>query len=243
MAKAATRDIAARVIDASLGLAAERGWQGVTLGEIARAADVSLAELHAHFPSKPAILAGFVRRIESQVLAGEMPFDAGDTPRDRLFEAMMRCFDALGDHRAAIRHFLRDLPLDPLGALMLAPTVLLSMGWTLEAAGISSAGPIGALRAKGLLMIWLMTLRVWLDDDGADLSPTMAALDRNLARAERLAHLLQPGRRVPEPEPESAPAAQSATKPKAKAKAKPKAKKPAAKGKSKGRSTARKRRT
>ena len=231
------------MIDASLDLAAEQGWQRLRLAGIAAAAGVSLADLHAIFPSKPAILAGFVRRIEAHVLAGEVPFDAEDTPRDRLFEVMMRCFDALGGHQRAIAKILRDLPLDPLAALMLAPTMLLSMGWTLEAAGISSAGPIGALRAKGLLMVWLMTLRVWLGDDGTDLSRTMAALDHNLARAERLASLLEPARRAPDTESEPAPAAKPAAKPKAKAKAKPKAKKSTAKGKSKGRSTARKRRT
>ena len=232
-----------RVIDASLDLAAEQGWRRLTLAGIAAAAGVSLAELHAHFPSKPAILAGFVRRIEAHVLAGEVPFDAEDTPRDRLFEVMMRRFDALRGHRAAIARILPDLPLDPLAALMLAPTMLLSMAWMLEAAGISSTGARGALRAKGLSVVWLMTLRVWLDDDGADLSRTMAALDRNLARAERLASLLEPGRRGPSPESETEPASKPSAKPKAKAKAKPKTKKSVAKGKSKGRSTARKKRT
>jgi len=40
------------------------------------------------------------------------------------------------------------------------------------------------LRSKGLLAIWLATLKVWLEDDSPDLAPTMAALDRNLRRAE-----------------------------------------------------------
>ena len=57
----------------------------------------------------------------------------------------------------------------------------------LEAAGISASGPFGLLRTKGLLAVWLAALRVWLADDSNDLSRTMAALDRYLRRAERLA--------------------------------------------------------
>ncbi|MEE3092498.1 MAG: TetR family transcriptional regulator, partial [Pseudomonadota bacterium] len=47
--------------------------------------------------------------------------------------------------------------------------------------------PFGLLRAKGLLAVWLITERVWLGDDSPDLGPTMAALDRNLRRAEKFA--------------------------------------------------------
>ena len=62
-----------------------------------------------------------------------------------------------------------------------------TMTLILEAAGISASGPFGMLRAKGLLVVWLATARVWLKDESPDLGPTMAALDRNLRRAERLA--------------------------------------------------------
>lgn len=61
------------------------------------------------------------------------------------------------------------------------------MSWMLEAAGIASAGPLGLLRAKGLLAVWLAVLRVWLLDESPDLAPTMAALDRHLRRAEQFA--------------------------------------------------------
>jgi len=61
---------------------------------------------------------------------------------------------------------------------------------TLEFAGISSAGLKGRLKTKGLAALYLRCLRVWLDDDSADLSKTMAILDRSLTRAEKLAQFL-----------------------------------------------------
>lgn len=54
----------------------------------------------------------------------------------------------------------------------------------LTAAGISAEGWSGLLRVQGLVTLWLATLRVWLKDESEDMSKTMAALDRNLRRAE-----------------------------------------------------------
>ena len=36
------------------------------------------------------------------------------------------------------------------------------------------------------MVVWLATIRVWMDDDSPDLARTMAALDRHLRRADRM---------------------------------------------------------
>jgi hypothetical protein len=74
-------------------------------------------------------------------------------------------------------------------SLLTLPRFMLSMSWMLEAAGISSAGLKGLLRTKGLAMVYLNTVRVWVRDETPDMSKTMAALDQNLRRAERVAAL------------------------------------------------------
>ena len=42
------------------------------------------------------------------------------------------------------------------------------------------------MRAKALGAIYMSALRVWLNDETEDLSPTTAHLDRSLKRAEAL---------------------------------------------------------
>ena len=69
----------------------------------------------------------------------------------------------------------------------------------LEAAGIPTRGIHGELRVKGLVAVWLWTLRAWRADDSEDLAATMAALDTALRRAEQAAGWL--GWRAPEAEP------------------------------------------
>ncbi len=170
-----------------LELASTGRWEVASMVDIATEAGITPADLRALFCSKAAIIAAFVEVIDQQVLSQGFHFEDEDTPRDRLFEVLMRRFDTLGEHRDAVVALHRSLPSDPLAAISLGPTALISTSWMLEAAGISARGPFGLLRVKGLLAVWLSALRVWVADDSPDLSRTMAALDRYLRSAERLA--------------------------------------------------------
>ena len=172
-----------RLVDAALKLAGERPWAQISLREIAREAGLSLAELHEAAPSKSHVVRAFLRRIDAAVLAGPAP-DLSEPVRDRLFDVLMRRFDALKPHKAAVSSIVDGLTRDPLQALCGWPALLRSMSWMLEAAGLDTSGIRGALRAKGLALVWLSSLRTFLTDESEDLSATMAALDAALKRAE-----------------------------------------------------------
>jgi Bacterial regulatory proteins, tetR family. len=184
----AAPSVADRLIDASLALAAARGWSALTMVEVAREAGVSLADTFDHFRSKSDLLIALLTRIDRQTL--DVEAGAEGSARDRLFEVIMRRFDALQAQRPAIAAILRDLPRDPLTSLPLIPRFAQSMLWMLEAAGISTAAPFGLLRAKGLALVYLSTMRSWLSDDSPDLSRTMATLDKALTRADSLVRRL-----------------------------------------------------
>ena len=186
-------DIRRKAIDAALALAVEGSWRRASLRDIAARADLPLHALHAEMPCKTSILAAMMRDADAAVRSNLPAFEDEDTVRDRLFEVLMSRFDVLTPQRAGLLALSRDLPRDPLSGLLLAPTLLASMAAMLEAAGVSSKGPLGLVRAKGLAAVWLATMRVWLRDDTQDLARTMAALDRNLRRAEQLAMLLDRG--------------------------------------------------
>lgn len=182
----ATRpSIADRLIDAALTVTARIGWVSVTMTDVAREAGVSLADTLKHFRSKSALLTALLTRTDRRLLEGTQ-VDSDEPVRDRLFEVIMRRFDILQPHKSAVTAMLRDLPRDPLSAMTLLPQFALSMLWMLEAAGVSTAGPLGFLRAQGLAVVYLTTLRVWMTDDTQDMSRTMAALDKALTRVDAL---------------------------------------------------------
>lgn len=183
--RGAERDL---VIDAAMELAATDGWSRASLSRIADAAGMTLAEVRAEFPAKGLILDAFFSRIDHLVLAAG-PADADDSARDRLFDILMRRFDALAPYKAGVAGILRDC-LDPSVGLIGLPCFLRSMAWMLEAAGLSSSGVFGLARVKGLALIDLSATRVWLRDDSPDLEKTMAALDKGLRRAESVIDFL-----------------------------------------------------
>ncbi len=174
-----------RIIDAALACIARQGWRRLSLADIAAEAGLPILRVYRMFQSKPAILRGFFRRVDEAVLAAPLDSEPDERPRDRVFDLLMRRFDALTPYRAALEVLGRELPTDPLAALAAGAGLLRSMRWMLEAAGISGEGLGGALAVKLTAAAYLATLRVWLRDESPDLAPTMAALDRRLRGIER----------------------------------------------------------
>jgi AcrR family transcriptional regulator len=179
-------------LDAFLGLIAEKGFAAVALRDVAAAAGLGLADLYRLYPDKVALVAAFMARIDSQVLAGTPnQIDPEETARDRLFDVMMRRYDALRPHKAALRAIRRAGTRDPLLTLTLGPAMRRSMAVMLEAAALPSEGLAGALRQNGLLAIHYAVSRVYDRDETTDLSKTMAALDGRLKMAERWSQLFE----------------------------------------------------
>lgn len=174
-----------KAIDALLDLLSEREWNTVSLPDIAARAGLSLAELRSAYPSKGAVLAGFARRIDQSVLK-PAPEIEGQPARERLFDVMMRRFEALKPHKAAIRSARRGLMSDPLAASAWNGVEVTSAQWMLAAAAIKESGPYATLKAQGLALIFARVLGTFLDDTDPDLTKTMRELDKQLRRAERL---------------------------------------------------------
>jgi ubiquinone biosynthesis protein COQ9 len=175
------------LIAAAFQLAADRGWRAVNVAEAARTAGLPLARARDRFPGRIAILLRFGRLADQSALA-EAPSDGA--VKDRLFDLLMRRIDALQTHRAGVLALLRSLPAEPPIALLLALATRRSMRWMLEAAGVSTRGIGGELRVRGLVAVWLWTIRAWRGDTSEDLSVTMAALDAALRRADQAAGMV-----------------------------------------------------
>ena len=171
------------LVAAAFDLAAKEGWRRVSVPAAVRHhGGLEMADMRRRFPGTLSILKRFGHLADEHALQGA----ATEGPaRDRLFDMVMRRIDFLQRHRAGVIALLRHAPTDPLLALWLARSTLASMEWMLEGAGISARGPHGAIRARGLLAVWLWTVQAWLRDESEDLSATMAALDKALMRAEQ----------------------------------------------------------
>jgi len=176
-----------RAVDALMALLSEHPLEEIGLAEVAGRAGLKLSQLRAEFGSVLAILAAHVKDIDQTVLEGGDANMVEESPRERLFDVLMRRLDALAPFKEAVRSIMLSARRNPGLALALNAMAVRSQHWMLEAAGIGSTGPRGSIRAQGAALMFARVLSVWVDDEEESLDRTMAALDRGLAGAERWA--------------------------------------------------------
>jgi AcrR family transcriptional regulator len=178
-----------RLIEAALTLATEQGWRRIGMAEIAEAAGLSLADTYKVARSKHAILGAIRRQADEAMLTGGVV--GGESPRDRLFDVLMRRFEALRPYRAGLGAILRDSVGNP-ALLGMLPGLLRSMGWTLTAAGLPAAGCRGRIARRVVGAIYVSLLPAFFKDDSRDLGTTMVALDKRLRQVEAIFSSLGP---------------------------------------------------
>lgn len=181
-----TRSDKDKMIDVALELAATKRWRDLSVPEIAEHAGISLGTALMTLPSRVHILKALIDRIDHEVFSSldQDPLDG--TTKDKLFDLLMRRFDALQGQQAAIASITSDLARDPLTLGCVGGRFLKSMALTLQAAGASSEGCIGHVRAKALGLVQINAARAWLKEESEGLEHTMSTLDKGLQRAERI---------------------------------------------------------
>jgi AcrR family transcriptional regulator len=187
------------IVEALMRLAAKQPWDDIEIADIAREAGVSLAEFRDLYPSKGAVLGGFSRMIDKKVLAGGTEDLADETARERVFDVLMRRIDALAPYKAALARIVDAVRRDPLTLAALNQVALNSQRFMLAAAGVRTEGPLGFLKLQGAALAFARTLETWLDDDDPALARTMARLDRELRRGERVLERADDLRRLTAP--------------------------------------------
>jgi AcrR family transcriptional regulator len=177
-----------RLLDAAVQVIARDGWARTGFAAIAAEAGSDLARVYACFPDRGHIIRAMMGRADRAVLATQRAGGTGgeESPRDRLFDVLMRRFDALEPMKPALRR-LAESWVDPQPGLIALAALPQSMRWMMEAAGLSPTGPGGTLQLAGLCLLYAAVFRVWLRDEGTDLDKTMRALDQALRRAEPFA--------------------------------------------------------
>jgi AcrR family transcriptional regulator len=188
-----------KAVDALMTLAAQRPWADISLADVAAESGLSLAQFRDAFPSKGAILGAFSRRIDRIVLDGTTGDLDGEAVKDRLFDVLMRRFDAMKPYKAALDSVNAWAMRDPLALAELNRLAVNSLRFMLEAAGESSEGPLGSLKLQGLAVAWTRVFHVWLADESEDLAKTMAALDKELERGRAWSERLDDARRTLSP--------------------------------------------
>jgi hypothetical protein len=159
---------------------AAEGWHGATVQQAAAATDVAPADIVAALGDKIDALAAL---LDGAALAAADAAARAAAPREALFDGIMAGLDALQAERAAALAIWRSR--DPGALAMLAGRGTVALRRLASAAGLPVTGLAAQPRLLALAAVGAKALAEWAEDDSADLSRTMAALDRLLERAEQ----------------------------------------------------------
>lgn len=165
----------------AFALIAERGFAALSLAEVARRSGRTLAEVYAELPGRGALLERLGERVDRVMAAIPTAELAEMSPRERVFEAIMRRLDALDPYRPGLAALRRD----PQARLALGCRGLCAAARTaarlVAIAGIEP-GARACLARRGLALVYARVFAVWLDDGSADRAATLAELDRRLGQ-------------------------------------------------------------
>ena len=169
---------------AALALAAGGAWKEVTLARLAAAAGRLLPELYGASLWEAVDCAE--EAFDRAIAEGVDKLDPKQSVRDRLFELIMRRFEAMEPHRAAVLAMEQGIDRDPTLLASQHQRHVRCARWVLALAGLEADGMTGQARAQGLGVIIGQARAAWRGDDAGDFARTMASLDRNLRRAEEM---------------------------------------------------------
>jgi hypothetical protein len=168
---------------AALSLAASRPWREVTLTDLAQEASRPVSDFYG---ASLAEAADCVEEAFDRAIGEDLQLDPGQSVRDRLFDLIMRRFEAMEPHRAAVLAMEQGADRDPILMGAAHQRHVRCARWVLALAGLEADGMTGQARSQGLGVIIGQARAAWRGDDAGDFAKTMASLDKNLRRAEEM---------------------------------------------------------
>lgn len=174
-------DAKLKLARAALAYGGAHGWANVTLHELAKHAG---AKPQDFYPFGVADAAEALDAVFDMDATGDDAPNPAEPPRERLFEAAMRRFEAMEPHRAVILAIENNAGRDPVGQAAALARTSRTARWLIAAAGLEGDGVIGAARVQGFALVLARARAAWRQDEAGDFAKTMAALDKGLRDAE-----------------------------------------------------------
>jgi AcrR family transcriptional regulator len=146
-------------LETALELAGEHGWQETSLTDIANASGKPLSALYAS--GGKSALSKQMEAWGDLAMSAE-PSEAEDSPRERLFDVIMRRFEKYETQRAGVLSLMTWRDGSPALRAEILRARARSANWALACAKLDTLGPI-EMRMTGLGLGWVIsqTTRAW----------------------------------------------------------------------------------
>ena len=167
---------------------ASDSWQSINLESLSQECDFDVLNVTGGIRNKVDLLVAFSAFIDmtvNQSIDADLKDDQIPV-RERLLEALLIRFEALAPYKAGVIKLMETFPYNPSFVVIGSKSLKLSMEATLVAVGLEAKGIQGAIRVKGLCMIFMSGVCTWSKDNSEDLSATTRILDERLKQTENI---------------------------------------------------------
>jgi AcrR family transcriptional regulator len=171
------------VLDAFFKSIQDKGLESLSVDYIAQTANLSPALFRQYYPTIGHIVTAFNRYVLEQ-MQDAISYDSQDSKRDIYFDLIMARLDALQAYRDGVLVFYKEIKKRPDLMLIQLRNMHESLQALLEAADDFYPSWQIPFKKTGLAALYTRVLHSWTKDDTADLSKTMASLDKSLDQAE-----------------------------------------------------------
>ena len=168
-------DLEKKIAEDTLKKLHKKSWDKLTLDDVLD----KKVKKQKIINTKNDLLKNINKYVDNSLIEKTKNIESSST-KDMLFEVLMARFDILQENRISFIKIFEALKKSPKKILKLFPSFLESMIVTAELAKFNVNGVKGAIRLKGLFLVYLITFYSWIDDNTFSLEKTMTALDKNL---------------------------------------------------------------
>ncbi len=179
-------DLEKKIAEDTLKKLHKKSWDKLTLDDVLDKKNKKQKIIN----TKNDLLTNINKYVDNLLIEKTKNIDSSST-KDMLFEVLMARFDILQENRISFIKMFEALKKSPKKILKLFPSLLESMIVTAELAKFNVNGVKGAIRLKGLFLVYLITFYSWIDDHTFSLEKTMNALDKNLDQVEKFSKYLK----------------------------------------------------
>jgi len=173
-----------KIAQKTLDILKKKSWSALSLEQVLK----NNKKKQIYIKSKFDLLKNINRYVDD-ILINKTKSIEYTSAKDMLFEVIMARFDILEENRKSFLEIYKVFKKKPQFIIKLLPSFLESMIITAELSKYDVNGLKGAIRLKGLMLVYFVTFFQWKDDKNSSLEKTMTALDKNLDHAENFGKL------------------------------------------------------
>ena len=153
---------------------------------LAASLECETSEIYAHYNDENALFKGLMAQLDQRCADELTHHIMNENPKDRLFEAFMARFDILNEDRKSWENLFYEVLKTPPLLKTAMPQFHDSMDVMLRLCDLNGrdGASVQTFKVGAIAIVYLNTVRVWLNDQTTDMAQTMAELDRSLTRLD-----------------------------------------------------------